>query len=272
MLIKIPEEHKKKNKEKFSAKKKYEMQRYKELTSRYQKTHTNITYAELAESQQFQNKKFLLLRHDIDHDYETAIKMAEWENKNDLRANYCLLHSAWYYGEFQNGRYNHTEELVQLCTKIKDLGHEVSLHNNLLTLALKENVDYKEVLKRELDFFTSLGVQIQGTSSHGDRLCRELNYRNYEIFKEAVGSEYGGNRLITYNEKESEVEVGKASMSELNLLYEAYDIWMDTYISDAGGTLKTVKNMEQRHGHLKNDHEKANSIVGILTHPIWWNF
>ncbi|MCH8068782.1 MAG: NAD(P)H-dependent oxidoreductase subunit E, partial [Candidatus Marinimicrobia bacterium] len=40
-----------------------------------------------------------------DHDFETALKMGAWEHERGLRATYCILHTAWYYGKVsQDGK------------------------------------------------------------------------------------------------------------------------------------------------------------------------
>ena len=59
-------------------------------------------------------------------------------------------------------------------------------------------------------------------------------------------------------------------MNYFNLTYEAYDFYKDLYITDSGGFLRWKKNEVGRdvsHGVSKNT-----SVVGILTHPIWWDF
>ncbi|MCW7755348.1 hypothetical protein OOT00_15295 [Desulfobotulus sp. H1] len=271
-LIRLSEDTKKKYRKKFKHKKKYNIMQYEKLIEPIIKTHTNITYDEFANKKKFDNEKLFLLRHDIDHDFETAMLMARWEHKHGLRATYCVLHSAWYYGILQNGEYFHTEDLVWLCRELAGLGHEINFHNNLMTLSLQEKIDVNAVLSGELNFLRSLGLKITGTSSHGDRLCRALNYRNYEIFKEAVGIEFGGQRIVYSSQNNHSARVGVSSMESHGLLYEAYDIAMDAYISDAGGAITTSTEIKQRHNFLKNGQEKAGNVIGILTHPVWWDF
>lgn len=181
----------------------------------------------------------MLLRHDIDHDPVTAVKMAEWEHARGLRATYCVLHSAWYYGRLNGTSYDRTSDVTEAVRRIHDLGHEISFHNNIVTVALTEGVNPEELLSVELEFLRSLGSPVTGTSSHGDKLCRVLHYKNYELFSECIVDRNGGPRTLCY--RGHKILLGAHSMYEFGLEYEAYHIHRDVYISDAGGRLRANK-------------------------------
>jgi hypothetical protein len=64
-------------------------------------------------------------------------------------------------------------------------------------------------------------------------------------------------------------------MKTLQLDYEAYDLPRDHYITDSGGNLRVRKNTRGRAGLRRKElpnPPKYNKVVGILTHPVWWNF
>jgi hypothetical protein len=219
------------------------------------------------------DRKVLAIRHDIDHNHITAMKMAKWEHDHGIISTYCMLHTAWYYGQLESGIMRHTTDLVDCAKYLAGLGHEIILHNNLAVTALKEGIDPVELLRQELDFFNAIGIQIKGTSTHGDSLCRDLNFRNYELFRETCDGRYGGPRSILYNseEKNSTVTMGNFSMQDFGLEYEAYEIFWDIYHTDSGGRLETRTNRRGMRNFGRKD-KKRGSLVGVLTHPVWWKF
>ena len=219
------------------------------------------------------DRKILIIRHDIDHDFETAQKMAEWENKRGIKSTYCVLHSAWYYGTLEGDRIRHTRILVDLVEHLHDLGHEINLHNNLVVTGLKYSVDPVKLLSQEMAFFSSIGIPIRGSTAHGDKICREYHFRNYEIFMEWCGR-YGGPRTILYNGEEGgkTVTLGEVSMFDFGLEYESEELYWDTYYTDSGGKLQRRENRNGRRWFGRREKRQRGELVGILAHPIWWNF
>lgn len=245
---------------------------YGELVGPY--THlTNLTWAEAAIGEKSPGADILILRHDVDHDYETALRMGRWEHEHGLRATYCILHTAWYYGELIDGRQQRTREMLDCCLELQDLGHEINVHNNFPVVALKTGLDAIRLLEQELAFYRLHGVKISGTSTHGDALCRELNFRNYELFRESVYELRGGPRVVEHDG--NRVALGHVSMHDFGLAYEAYDLPRDLYFTDSGGTLRRRTNTRGRAGLRRREMDPGPAypdITGILTHPIWWDF
>lgn len=268
-LLNLSVTEREKRRVQFKQKKHYCRERYGELLSPYLNDHENLTFGEYVNQQVADHRKVLLLRHDVDHDYETALRMGEWEKARGLRSTYCVLHSAWYYGELGDGCYRHTDELIRLCRELADMGHEINLHNNAVVVALKTGLDPVQLLAKELTFFRHLGIEITGTSTHGDLLCREMDFRNYEIFSEAVSGKEGENR--TLQSAVCDVQLGSVKMSELGLNYEAYDIRPDIYVSDSGGRLRCILNLPGR-GRFCRKESSNGQVVVVLTHPVWWDF
>ncbi|OEF96827.1 hypothetical protein [Desulfuribacillus alkaliarsenatis] len=251
----------------FSKKKVFTTYHYEKLLEPYIYKFRILTHAEFAQSERYYDN-ILLIRHDIDHDYETALRIGEWEQKKGIRSTFCILHSAWYYGMYREGRYIHTNELITLCKELRDMGHEINFHNNLITMSLQTGIDPIKVLKSELNFFKKINIDIKGTSTHGDKLCRLLNYRNFEIFSEAVNEQLGKREIQGLY---GSVKLGSVSMKELGLVYEGYDFDKDIYITDSGGRIRSFRNIEGR-THLEINATHQGNLVGILTHPIWWDF
>lgn len=256
----------------FVPKRKFDQHKYSDLIQENREGRTNLTWHEAVVGTKAQDEAIMLVRHDIDHDIETALRLAQWEHQHNIRATYCVLHTAWYYGEFEQGKYHHYDLMIDTCKKIQDLGHEINLHNNLAVLALQTGYDPFEILEQELEFFCLHGIRITGTSTHGDRLCRELDFRNYELFSESVYESRGGRRIISW--EGNQVALGSRSMKEFGLIYEGYDLPRDRYITDSGGKLRIIENTRGRGGLRRNEIESDipySHILGLLTHPLWWD-
>jgi hypothetical protein len=217
----------------------------------------------------------LLIRHDIDQDVENAVAMARWESEHGIRSTYCVLHSAWYYGRFdESGNLvARSEQMVERCLEIQAMGHEINLHNNLVVTALKTGRDPYELLAEELDYLRSRGLRVTGTSTHGDPLCGQAGFYNMELFSETAYPSRGGRRFVEHEGRR--VEIGARSMAEFDLEYEGYDLPRDIYVSDSGGKLKLVTGTPGRAGLTREELGASvpyARIVGMLTHPVWWDF
>ncbi|WP_200348351.1 sulfotransferase family protein [Halochromatium glycolicum] len=259
--------------QKFASKRKFSAADYEALLAPYMETHEIMPIGEYVREAEVGDRKILMIRHDVDHDPETAVKIAEWEAARGLRATYCLLHTSWYYGRLEDGRYRHSDLLLETVERLCELGHEINFHNNLVALTLREGIDPVALLERELAFFHRLGVPISGTSTHGDALCRELGFRNWELFQECCDGRFGGPRTVSYRSGQAEVQLrlGEISMFDYGLEYEAYDIAKDYYHTESGGIMRLRESTFGRRPFGRASQDKG-SVCGVLTHPIWWEF
>ena len=231
--------------------------------------HEFLTLQEYVRLPEHADRQILVIRHDVDHDLETAVEMATWEAANGIRSTYSLLHTAWYWGEFDGRRYRRSRDLVRAGERILSLGHEVNLHNNLAVLALQTGCDPAVVLDAELGFMRGLGWPVTGTATHGDALCRSLEFRNFELFSHAVKPEFGGPRVVATTE--GAVRLGSLDLDEFGLEYEAYDLHRDVMITDSGGRLLGQRSVPGRRWFGRSDPSRG-SLASLLTHPLWWNF
>ena len=189
---------KKDNLKRIKARKVFGAVDYESMLAPYLTTHENLRYCDYVREAEIAERRILLIRHDIDHDPYTAVRMARWEAAHGLKSTYCVLHSAWYYGELVGDRYVHTRDMVETLQEIQTLGHEINFHNNLIATALRETIDPASLLKDELAYLRAHRIVISGTSTHGDRLCGALGFRNWELFKECCDTRFGGPREIRY--------------------------------------------------------------------------
>lgn len=229
--------------------------------------HETLTLADYARLPEVGDRRILLIRHDVDHDLETAVRMATWEAERGIRATYCLLHTTWYWGDFDGRRYRRTRDLVDAGDRLLELGHEINFHNNLATLALQTGCEPGRVLEAELGFMRSLGWPVCGTATHGDRLCHELGYRNSEIFGHAVRDDLGGPRVVWSGSHA--VSLGGLKQEDFGLEYEAYDFQRGRAITDSGGRLVCRLDAAGRSVDRRIP-AGGRGPSTLLTHPIWW--
>lgn len=254
--------------EEFAPKRRYTLGDYRCLIGCLTASHKCVTWKE-AMSPQVRGERIATIRHDVDHDLFNARRLAREERQLGIRSTYCLMPTAWYYrhpdGDTAGWR---TRDVVEIASDIRDLGHEISLHNNSVVEALVTGKRPAELLEDELSFWLRQGIVIHGTSSHGDRLCRELNFRNFEVFAEFVGVDRLQDRVLRHGDQS--VELGATTLAELGLEYEAYELRRDLYVSDSGGQLrkKDAPVIGERRMEPKLD---GGSMVGLLVHPIWWD-
>ena len=212
------------------------------------------------------NGKVCLLRHDVDYDIDQAVKMAEVEYEVDVQSTYFVLHTAGYYK---------AAGFIEKCRYLQDLGHEVGLHNNIITVALAKPYECTEkLLAQELAYLRDNDLDIRGTVAHGDDLCHELNYINYQIFK--------GCEARNRPDNIAGVEFYTIDMADHGLDYEALFIKRHSYLSDSGRmwSWNYPKKAEPIESHQESQDviayvNKLGAVEGefvlqVLVHPIWW--
>lgn len=268
----LPEYQMRANRWRLAAKKRFHRDDYQRLVEPWVEGRTVLTLVEAMGRHPRPAEKLTYVRHDIDHDIESAVTIGRWEHEHGLRSTFCVLHTAWYYGTFDGRHYHHSAQMIDACLDLQDLGHEINLHNNFVTLGLEHGIDPVELLHEELSFLRRHGVSIRGTSAHGDALCRELDYFNLELFKETPWPAKGGRRIIRH--KGNQVELGVVPMSAFGVEYEAYDLPREIYVTDSGGRPRLVRNTRGR-GGVRRQHQTPaipfEHVVGILTHPEYWD-
>lgn len=249
-------------------KRKYTREDYANLVRELTRDNTVLTLRQYVHTGHPEGAGILLIRHDIDHDIENAVRIARWEHSQEIQSTFCVLHTAWYYGTFSGTSYRHSTLMLESLAEIQALGHEINLHNNFVTIGLEFGADPYNLLAEELGWLRSEGIHVVGTSTHGDRRCKELGYRNFELFSESVGTKFGGPRRVTDPATGLSVDLGRASYADFGLKYEAYDFHRDRYITDSGGTLREHEKANGRRNFGRQ--EQDGSLTALLTHPIWW--
>lgn len=190
------------------------------------------------------------LRHDVDHSIENAFAMANVEHQLGIRSTYYLLHPDGditrenYFGCVEGGKLIIAPTLFDWANRLLDLGHEVGLHNDLVSLALSTGRQPGEFLEQIIEAFSRRGIPIVGSVAHGSRTCRQLGYLNYQIFEELqqvhVAVDYRDSpelfdRFAEPVVRRHECEVRKFAlrMANYGLKYEANFVPWEIYVSDS---------------------------------------
>jgi hypothetical protein len=208
--------------------------------------------------------KTVMLRHDIDHSIDKALDFARAEYEMGYRSTYFLLHTAPYF--------DYSSLFRDQVRELQDLGHEVGIHNNFISEWYRTGT---MSIARSLGFLRSAGVDVFGTASHGDQLCYEHGFINYEVWTECYGK--NSNR----KPREKEPPWPRFSLKEFGLEYEAYFLHRDAYLTDSGhhwvGAVKKMPAMETTPNPIGKDETidrfnamEGDAIMQVLTHPIWW--
>lgn len=75
------------------------------------------------------------MRHDVGVDIYMAMQFAQIENLLNIPTTYFILHTASYYHP-ENDYSTHNNSILRQMEYIQDLGHEIGIHNDLLTLQI----------------------------------------------------------------------------------------------------------------------------------------
>ena len=199
------------------------------------------------------------MRHDVDCHPFKALIMAQMENCYNLRSSYYILATAKYYGKFTDEGINRFHCLDDLYLKIHNLGNEIGIHNDLLVVMIKKELDPFLFNWNELDYYKSLGIDVNGSVAHGSELARKT-IPNYQIFSDYAQSDY-----VEYEGKK--YPIGEHSMLEYGFEYEANFVNHTKYYSDSGGSWN-VGSFDTVLEGIKN--AKPGDRIQMLAHPVWW--
>ncbi len=121
------------------------------------------------------------IRHDVDGDVVAAVKQAGIEKEFGIVSTWFILHTAYYYGSFENGVFHRHECMGHVYRSLQDMGHEVALHTDPLKVYQDYKIDGAQAVVVEIQWLRSLGINISGTVAHNSK--NAYGAYNYEIFK-----------------------------------------------------------------------------------------
>jgi len=246
--------------EKYANHPNYTWDQYKELLSEISTDKYIVLPLYLMKDYYDSTKVIIGMRHDVDVHIFKALEMAEIEYLYGIRSTYYILATSYYYGSFVDGRMIRNKCMGDMYLKLSFLGHEIGIHNDLLTVMIQYKNDPFLFNQDEIDYYKSLGITIYGTAAHGSQIARET-VANFQIF-----SDFSTKAQVEYKEKT--FPIGQHSLNEFGFTYEAYFIEYNKYYSDAGGDWNFENDFEGMMTSLKNS--QPGDRIQILTHPVWW--
>ena len=250
---------------------------------------SNISYASLlselpvpvvtVSESQTMDHTHVVMRHDVDHSFINALMMANIEYRYGIRSTYYLLPPAIgknYFGSYKLNDLQINQDVIVGSLYLQDLGHEVGLHNDLITMALLNKRPPEEFLEQIVNIFRKSGIRLVSSASHGAPQCREFGYVNYEIFKEFWS---GSSQLKAKDPEQSkhmEIPFGTLSMQDYGFKSEAYHISYDAYYSDSGGNNTYSVKGQARDIPQDTTHFFTEDLLNIrclqmLIHPDHWS-
>ena len=171
---------------------------------------------------------------------------------------------------------------MEICRNIQSMGHEIGIHNDLISDYLIKGKDPKENLTELLKVFEGEGITISGSASHGSsfvqKLNKTLNINTFipytinlgfsELIEEALVKSPGKRQPPDPKFKNRELNLPCLNMNEFGLKYESYFVHFDHYVSDTSrrfwstgdDPIATLKKMEK------------SGTLQCLFHPIWWKY
>ena len=139
------------------------------------------------------------------------------------------------------------------------LGHEIGVHNDLLSLMLEYDIDPEAFQTRELQYYREIGIPVCGVCAHGCRF-NALGLNNTWMYAEfgRKGSYVYGGRTCRY---------GELTLGQFGFLYEPYllarEMRKEERLSDIG---------PDRGSQLLNRLKilQPGTKCMLLIHPIHW--
>jgi hypothetical protein len=188
----------------------------------------------------------LALRHDVDSRLDSALWLARLEHERGLRATYFVLHTAPYWDD---------ADLMPHVRRLKELGHEVGFHNDLVTAWRVEGADPRAVLGRALERLRGGGIDVVGTAAHGSPWCHRLGFHNNYVFAGWDEPQPG------FPSREVPEKLDPAAFG---LEYEAYHVPHDAYFSDSSF-------VDGRRAHPADFPLEPGRRTILLVHPDHWD-
>lgn len=172
-----------------------------------------VTVRELARNSR-PDSALVCLRHDIDSDPITALRIARHLARIGESGSFYLLHTAPYYAEpVSPGVVVRNPQLVEWIRGFIVSGCEVGLHCDAFGICQNWGMDGIGGVKAELAWLRSQGLALVGTVAHNSGPT--YGAENYEIFSERVLWQ-----RVVHTDSGLELPLGQVSMASLGIEYD----------------------------------------------------
>jgi hypothetical protein len=186
------------------------------------------------------------LRHDVDDNgWDSVLPMARWENERGIRSTWYFLHSAPYWGP----------QMRSVLECLVDTGHEIGIHNNAIAESIRQRRWPQPILHEACEQLRGWsGAPVLSTAAHGDELCHEFGFVNYEMFAEC---QRPGKKYMWHSE-----------LADFGLKYAGDWLPRAAYMSDSGGKWADYPGNPTLDDALRDFPYSGRMI--ILQHPDHW--
>lgn len=129
---------------------------YEELLSLIKQNRYDIfTYEDYKRS-----NRCVILRHDIDFSLEAALRIAEIEQKHNVRSTYFILLSTGFYNPFHRKSFN-------IIKSIREMGHEIGLHFDEARYSISNEKEFIHYVEKEASILSEgLNISVNVVSMH----------------------------------------------------------------------------------------------------------
>jgi hypothetical protein len=195
------------------------------------------------------NKKFCIIRHDVDRKPKNALKMAELENYHGVKSTY--------YFRTKKGVFN-----KKIIKQIYSLGHEIGYHYESLS---DTNGDFEKALE---DFTSNLKnlrkiVPITTISMHGRPLSP---YDNRDIWKNPYNNKILKNKLKIKGEVYLDIDY-----SDILYISDTGRNWDSSKDNIRDTVYSNISEQIKSSSDLIKKIQTTNTNMIILTHPERWS-
>lgn len=201
-------------------------------------------------------KQFLILKHDVETNPSKALDLARIENKYG----HCGVYYVQAY--LLNNQKN-----IEILQKIKDLGHEVSYHHDVMDSNSGNLEKALEEFNKNKDLFENNGFIINTVCQHGNPVAQRNGYTsNRDFFRsEAVKKKFGyiAEIMVDYRKK---TNVDFRYISDAGYGWKViYDPETNDIVDSSDKDIK-LENLDKVLDFLLSE-----SAIIISTHPHRWN-
>jgi len=123
----------------------------------------------------------LAVRVDVDTDLPAAVGMARRAAQHGVPVSFYLLHTAGYYGVFEDDVFRRHEAMAPLYRDLADRGMEVGLHADPYEVYLAHHMDGARAVIEELAWLRGLGLDVRGVAGHN--AAPAYGVESVEIFR-----------------------------------------------------------------------------------------
>jgi hypothetical protein len=196
------------------------------------------------------------LRVDVDHDIDTALKMAKVGYADEIYSTFFVLHTAPYYKD--------KGKLLARCLEIQELGNEIGFHNDIVTAQAFQGLEKPiQWFKQELEWFRINGIKITGISQHGNKACRDKYYLNDAFWKNFNPVDH-----FTFTDYVNGKRIERMWFEDSGLEYNTSQLPMDFYYSDCQHARVYSEGWFEKFTDFSGYDNKSKGV--ILTHPIYY--